>query len=144
MTSSASMRWIWGGLRLPLLKRSTVSARFRFHRQRVLKMGVGSTACSSTSSAVLLVTYRAISSSGKLCCGPSDSTMASSLAAACSSKSKVRQKRFRRAKPKPLFTRLPLGLWTTSCIPPVSSKNRSTTMRRWLGNTLKSLRLAAR
>ena len=39
-------------------------------------------------------------SSGKLCCGPSDSTMPSSVAAAWSSKSKERQNRLRSASPQ--------------------------------------------
>ena len=39
-------------------------------------------------------------SSGKLCCGPSESSTPSSVAAACSSKSKVRQKRLRSARPQ--------------------------------------------
>ena len=67
-------------------------------------------------------------SSGKLCCGPSDSKIASSLAAACSSKSNVTQNRLRSASPSARLSRAPNGACPTSCMPPLSSKNRSSTM----------------
>ena len=54
--SSASMRWIGGGLRRPPRKRSTSNERFRFHRHREMNIGASSTACCSVSSTVLLVT----------------------------------------------------------------------------------------
>src|SRR5262249_36012964 len=54
-------------------------------------------------------------------------TIASSVAAACSSKLNERQKRFRSAKPQARLTRLPKGACKTICIPPDSSKNRSST-----------------
>ena len=74
-------------------------------------------------------------SSGKLCCGPSDSRIASSLAAACSSKSNVTQNRLRSASPSARFSRAPNGACPTSCIPPASSKNRSSTMVSMVGST---------
>src|SRR5436189_143790 len=61
--------------------------------------------------------------------------MASSVAAACSSKLKLRQKRLRSARPHARFTRLPNGACSTSCIPPASSKNRSTTIVCCVGIT---------
>ena len=99
ITSSASMRWIWIGLLRPPRNRSTASARLRFQRQRDTNIGDSSTACSSAARALSERTSAGAESSGKLCCGPSESTSASSLAAACSSKSKVTQKRLRSAKP---------------------------------------------
>src|SRR5215475_8476879 len=53
--------------------------------------------------------------------------MASSVAAACNSKLNDRQKRFRNAKPHARLIRLPKGACKTSCIPPDSSKKRSST-----------------
>src|SRR5215469_16601015 len=53
--------------------------------------------------------------------------MVSSVAAACSSKLKERQKRLRSASPQARLTRLPKGEWMTSCMPPASSKKRSNT-----------------
>ena len=75
-----------------------------------------------------------IVSSGKLFCGPSESRIPSSVAAACSSKSKVRQKRLRSASPKARFCRAPNGAWTMSCMPPATSKNRSAMSVRWVGS----------
>ena len=48
-------------------------------------------------------------SSGKLCCGPSDSTIPSSVAAAWSSKSNERQNRLRSAIPQARLIRPPNG-----------------------------------
>ena len=64
-------------------------------------------ACVSTSVTVAGSSIRGTSLSGKLCWGPSDRTTASSFAAACSSKSNVRQKRLRSARPSPRFNRPP-------------------------------------
>ena len=55
MRSSDSMRWIGGGLRRPLRKRSTISERLRFHRQRAWNIGESRMACSSVSSTVALL-----------------------------------------------------------------------------------------
>ena len=55
----------------------------------------------------------------------SDNTIISSVAAACSSKSNLRQKRLRSARPHARLIRLPNGACTISCMPPDSSKNRS-------------------
>ena len=48
-----------------------------------------------------------------------------SVAAACSSKLKPRQKRLRSASPQALLMRPPNGAWMINCIPPPSSKKRS-------------------
>ena len=45
MRSSDSMRWIGGGLRRPLRKRSTMSERLRFQRHRAWNMGESRMAC---------------------------------------------------------------------------------------------------
>ena len=90
-------------------------------------------ACASISRAVAVAPCAKTSSSGKLCCAPSESTMPSSVAAACSSKSKVRQKRLRSASPQARLMRPPKGAWITSCMPPLSSKKRSATRSRCVG-----------
>ena len=128
MRSSASMRWMGRGFFFPPRKRSTARERLRFQRQRAANMGDASTAWRSTPSAVSERSSRGALSSGKLCWGPSDSTTASSLAAAWSSKSKVAQKRLRSARPSARLMRPPRGACTTICMPPASSKNRSNTM----------------
>ena len=58
-----------------------------------------------------------------------------SVAAACNSKLKLRQKRLRRAKPQALLMRPPKGAWITSCIPPASSKKRSAMIVFWVGTS---------
>ena len=68
--------------------------------------------------------------------------MASSLAAACSSKPKPTQKRLRRARPQALLIRDPKGAWTTSCMPPLSSKKRSRMTRDWVGTAPRACRPA--
>ena len=80
--SSDSIRWMAGGFLRPPRIRSTARARFRFQRHRAANIGEVSTACRSTSSTVFEARNFGTRSSGKLCCGPSDSRMASSLAAA--------------------------------------------------------------
>ena len=80
----------------------------------------------------------------KLCVGPSDSTMASSVAAACSSKLKVRQNLLRSASPQPRLSRVPCGLWITRCMSPASSKKRSITRVRQVGMAPRALRPAVR
>src|SRR5262245_44791811 len=90
-------------------------------------MGASSNACTSRSRTVLEFRYRNTSSSGNECCVPSEITIESSVAAAWSSKLKDRQKRFRNASPQARLTRLPKGACKTSCIPPDSSKKRSST-----------------
>ena len=59
--------------------------------------------------------------------------MLSSVAAACSSKLNLRQKRLRSASPQARLMRLPKGEWITSCMPPASSKKRSSTIVSWVG-----------
>ena len=108
--SSASMRWIGGGLRLPLRNRSTISERLRFQRQRAWNIGESRIACCER-----VLDRRAAagsagtSASGKLWCGPSESTIASSVAAAWSSKLNVRQNRLRSASPSARLMRPPNG-----------------------------------
>ena len=72
------------------------------------------------------------------------SRIASSVAAACSSKLNCRQKRLRSARPHARFTRLPNGACSTSCMPPDSSKNRSSTSVSWVGSTPSARRASAR
>jgi len=83
-------------------------------------------------------------SSGKLFCGPIESRIPSSVAAAWSSKSKVLQKRLRSASPKARFCFAPNGACTTSCMPPDSSKNRSAISVRWVGSAPRAARAARR
>ena len=107
MMSSASMRWMGGGLRFPPRLRSTTRARLRFQRQRAANMGESSTAWVSTSSTESGCRNWGTSLRGKLWWGPSDKMMALSLAAAWSSKSKRRQRRLRSARPKARLMRPP-------------------------------------
>ena len=131
--SCARMRSSAGGTRLPPRLRSSVSDRIAFHRQRVSNIGACSAACTSSSSTSSARNIENTVSSGKLCWGPSDSTIPSSVAAACSSKSKDRQNRLRSAIPQARLIRPPNGAWMMSCMPPASSKNRSATTRVWVG-----------
>ena len=101
------MRWIGGGLRRPLRNRSTMSDRLRFHRQRAWNIG-------AVEDGVLerVLDRRAREVVGHVLereewCGPSESTMASSLAAAWSSKLNVRQNFFRSASPSARLIRPP-------------------------------------
>ncbi len=59
--------------------------------------------------------------------------IASSFAAAWSSKPKPTQKRLRSASPQARLILEPKGACTTSCIPPLSSKKRSRMTRRCVG-----------
>src|ERR1039457_5303326 len=93
MMSSDSRRWIGAGFLRPPLKRNTVNDRLRFQRQRTAHIGAKIAALRSTSSTVFDERNLGMSSSGKLCWGPSESSTQSSLAAACNSKSKVAQNR---------------------------------------------------
>ena len=144
MKSSDSIRWMAGGFFRPPRMRSTARALFRFHRHRAANSGEVSTACRTTSSTVFDPRNLGTRSRGKLCCGPRDSRMASSLAAAWSSKSNVTQNRLRRARPNARFRRAPKGAWPTSCIPPLSSKNRSKMMVSMVGSAPSATRPAAR
>ena len=142
--SSASIRWIAGGFFRPPRIRSTVSEVFRFHRQRAANSGEVSTACRTTCSTVGEARNRGTLSSGKLCCGPSDSRMALSLAAACSSKSNVTQNRLRSASPNARLTRTPNGACPMSCMPPALSKNRSRMITFMVGSAPSAARPARR
>ena len=127
------MRWRGGGTFRPDEKRSMARAREATHRHRMPNSGACSTACVRTFSAFVSGTYRKVSSTGKDNDGPSDRLMPSSVAAACSSKSKVRHISFRSDIPQARLILEPNGEWTTSCIPPDSSKKRSATTRRFVG-----------
>ncbi len=142
--SSASMRWRWIGRRWPLRARGTTRERLRFHRHRAANMGWARTAWVRASSALRLGSIEGTWDSGKLCWGPSERETVSSSAAACSSKSKDTQKRFRSASPKARFTAPPNGAWMTSWVPSLSSKNRSITMRSCVGRVPSAARPAAR
>jgi hypothetical protein len=50
------MRWMGGGLRLPLRNRRTISDRLRFQRQRDWNIGESRMACSKVSRTVRLGT----------------------------------------------------------------------------------------
>ena len=115
--------------------RSTASARDAFQRQRVPNIGAARIACSSVASSWSERTKWNASVSGKLWAVPIERTIASSVAAAWSSKSNETQKRLRSARPKARLTRPPKGACTTSCIPPASSKNRSKTTSSIVGTT---------
>src|ERR1700693_2148874 len=93
----------------PPRKRGTASERVAYQRQRIVNIGASSSACTSKSRTVLEFKYRKTSSSGNECCVPSEITIESSVAAACSSKLKDRQKRFRSARPQALLIRFPNG-----------------------------------
>ena len=93
------MRWMLNGLSRPPLRRSTASDRLRFQRQRAVNIGLRSTAWETASCTLCERRKAGTSSSGNECWGPSDSSTASLLAAACSSKSKFRQNFLRSPRP---------------------------------------------
>ena len=138
------MRWICGGVRLPPELRRMASEMLAFQRQRAVNIGESSIAWISVSSTVLLLRKRATLASSKLCVSPSDSTMASSVAAACSSKLNVRQNFLRSERPKARLTRAPNGAWMMSCCPPDSSKKRSNTSVSRVGSLPSTAFAAAR
>ena len=142
--SSASIRWMGGGTRPPLRRLGTASAREAVQRQRTPNSGTPRSACVSTGSSVCGLRNRNTEASGKEWRSVSEMTMPSSVAAACSSRLKERQKRFRSARPQARLIRLPKGAWRTSCIPPESSKNRSATTVRRPGSAPRAARPAAR
>ena len=142
--SSAWWRWSCGGTRRPPRMRGRARAREAFQRQRTPNIGASSSACTSTSRTVAALRNENTVSSGKLWVGPRESTMASSVAAACSSKLKVRQKRLRSASPQARLRRAPRGEWITRCMSPASSKKRSATSVSSLGSTPRAACAAAR
>ena len=66
-----------------------------------------------------------------------------SVAAACNSKLKVRQKRLRSASPQARLMRAPKGACSTNCMPPPSSKKRSATTRSAVGSAPSAPRAGA-
>ena len=141
--SSERIRRIGAGTFRPPVRRSSARPRVAFHRQRLPNIGEGSTAWIRVSRSVWGRRKANTESSGKLCCSPSDSTTPSSVAVACSSKSKFTQKRFRRERPQARLTRPPNGVWRTSCMPPASSKNRSATTVSTVGTTPRTATVSA-
>ncbi len=138
------MRRRCGATFLPPCRRSTASERVTFQRQRISNIGASSSACTRISSTVCDDRNWNTVSSGKLCGCPSEITMPSSVAAACSSKSKLRQKRLRSARPQARLMRPPSGEWMTSCMPPPSSKKRSAIRRLVVGSAPSAERAAPR
>ena len=131
--SSDRMRWIATGTFLPPLRLGSAKERVAFQRQRLVNMGDWS---ADWSMSFLREARRAkpkIDSIGKLCWDESESTMPSSVAAAWSSKSNVRQNRFLSVCPHARLMRPPKGEWMTICMPPASSKNRSATISPCVG-----------
>src|SRR6266403_5689124 len=114
-----------GGTFLPPRKRRSASERPASQRQRVVKSGEGRTACSRTERTELGWRKWKTSPRGKLCCSLKEIFKPLSVAAACSSKLKERQKRLRSASPQALLMRAPKGAWMINCMPPLSSKKRS-------------------
>src|SRR2546423_724634 len=98
-----------GGTFLPPRKRRRASERPASQRQRVVKSGEGSTACSKTCSTEFGCRKWNTSASGKLCCSLKEIFSPLSVAAACSSKLKERQNRFLSASPQALLMRAPKG-----------------------------------
>src|SRR5262249_21352919 len=98
-----------GGTLPPPEKRNSARAREAFQRHRAVNIGESSTLCVNTSSTVPTFRKLKTNSSGKLCCSPSEITIPLSVAAACSSKLKVRQKRFRNDSPQARLIRAPNG-----------------------------------
>jgi len=127
------MRWSGMGTRRPPACRRSASERVAFQRQRFVKSGEARAAWTRSSCSVSRRTIANTESSGKLCCSPSEMTRPSSVAAACSSKLKVTQKRLRSARPQARLMRPPKGACTTSCMPPASSKKRSATTQPVVG-----------
>ena len=73
-------------------------------------------------------------SSGKLCCGPSESSDAVVGRRRLQLEVEAdRQKRLRSAMPQARLMRPPKGAWMTSCMPPASSKKRSAMTRVCVG-----------
>ena len=105
--SSLCIRWKGGGTLRPPRKRSTTRLRFRFHRQRLWKIGWSRMACCSVARIEPEVRKRGTSASGKLWWGPREMTMASSLALAWSSKLNPAQNFLRSAYPIARLTRPP-------------------------------------
>ena len=133
--SSDFIRCNCGATFLPDEKRGNASAVTAFQRNRVGNSGASSNACTRMSRAVFECRKPATSTSGKLWLVDSDSTMAFSVAAACSSKLKLRQKRLRKARPQALLMRLPNGAWITRWVEPASSKKRSIASCRCVGSS---------
>src|SRR5439155_13816683 len=98
-----------GGTFFPFRKRTKASARPASQRQRDVNNGDASAACSRTSRDDAGWRKSKTSAKGKLCCSVSEIFSPLSVAAACSSKLKERQKRFRSASPQAWLIRAPNG-----------------------------------
>src|SRR5712671_1889402 len=96
-----------GGTFFPPRKRRRARERPASQRQRVVNSGEGIAACSRTCCTELGWRKWKTSASGKLCCSLREMFKPLSVAAACNSKLKERQKRLRRASPQALLMRAP-------------------------------------
>src|SRR6184192_360125 len=103
------MRCSGAAIFAPPRNRGTASERVAFQRQRIVNIGASSKAWTRRLRTVLEFRYRNTSSSGNECCVPSESTIASSVAALCNSKLNERQNRFRNASPQAQFNRAQKG-----------------------------------
>ena len=116
-----------------------------FQRQRVANIGASSSAWTSSGAYRLRAADTERRPRARSCgWSTSDRTIASSVAAACSSKLNLRQNRLRSASPHARLMRLPNGAWITSCMPPDSSKKRSSTTVFSVGSAPSAARAAAR
>src|ERR1700689_1917353 len=98
-----------GGTFFPPANRGTASARDAFHFHRAPNIGESSRAWVSTCSTLWGRRKLNTDSSGNECCSLTESTSPLSVAAACNSKLKVRQKRLRSANPHARLIRDPNG-----------------------------------
>ena len=94
------MRWMGAGTSGRRQNAESPARGVAFQRQRAPNIGAASRAWRKTSSTAAGFRKSKTSSSGNECCSVSEMTMPLSVAAACSSKLKVRQKRLRRARPQ--------------------------------------------
>ena len=108
--SSAPMRASCGGTLRPPRKRGSASETPSIQRQRVMNIGASSIAwISSGRDAWRNAGSARPRRAGSCARWSSESTMLSSVAAACSSKLNLRQKRLRSASPQARLMRLPIG-----------------------------------
>ena len=118
----------WRRVLRPPRCRGRASARVAFHRSDREHRSVQESLDEDVADRVCMQKMKNVLKRERML-GSQESTMASSVAAACSSKLNERQNRFRRASPQARLMRTPNGECTTSCMPPDSSKKRSSTSR---------------
>ena len=144
MRSSASMRWIGGGLRRPPWKRSTSRDRLRFQRQRAWNIGDG-----EQDRVLQHVAHRLGEVAGHLVereavVGPErqDDGVVGGRRLELEVERDAELLAQRQAEPP--VDPAAEGECTTSCMPPVSSKKRSTTRSVPVGMTPSTARPTAR